>query len=80
MGLFSQVWNRAVARGVIQADCPTKRVKRPKQDNKRVRFLLEDEAKTLLSALALRSMDMHDEALLSVRLLEARQLEGNTKP
>jgi integrase len=65
-GLLSQVWNRAVARGVILGDCPTKRVKRPKQDNKRVRFLSEDEAKNLLAALALRSMDVHDEALLAL--------------
>jgi integrase len=43
-----------------------RRVKKPKQDNQRVRFLTEEEARALLDAWALRSLHVHDEALLSL--------------
>jgi integrase len=66
LGIVSLVWNRAADRGIVAGDCPCRRVKKPKQDNQRIRFLTEEEARTLLDALALRSLDVHDEALLSL--------------
>jgi hypothetical protein len=62
----SLVWNRAADRSIVTGDCPCRRVKKPKQDNQRVRFLTEEEARTLLDALALRSLDVHDLKLQGV--------------
>lgn len=66
IGVVSQVWNKAASRDLVEGECPARKVKKPRQDNRRVRFLSQEEAKTLLDALALRSMDVHDEALLSL--------------
>jgi integrase len=66
IGVVSQVWNRAAYHDVVQGECPARRVKKPRQDNRRVRFLSQEEAKTVLNALILRSVDVHDEALLSL--------------
>jgi integrase len=66
LAIVSQVWNKAAARDLVQGDSPSRRVKKPRQDNRRVRFLSPDEARTLLATLALRSMDIHDTALLSL--------------
>lgn len=65
-GIISQVWNLAVARSVVTGDSPTKQVKTIRRDNRRIRFLTEEEAFQLLEALQKRSMDMHDIALLSL--------------
>jgi len=64
--VISQVWNRAIEYGLVHGDSPTRRVKTPKIDNRRMRFLKEEEARVLLSALAIRSQDIHDIALLSL--------------
>jgi len=45
------VWNHARKNRVIQGDCPTKGVSKPKIENRRIRFLTTDEAQTLLSDL-----------------------------
>jgi integrase len=66
LGVFSLVWNRAKLHDFVTGDCPVQRVKRPKQDNARLRFLTQDEARLLLAALAERSQDMHDITLLSL--------------
>ena len=66
MAVISQVWNKAAERGIVQGENPTRRVKTPQVDNRRTRFLKEDEARRLLSALAGRSQDMHDIALVSL--------------
>ncbi len=66
LAVVSQVWNQAAARGVVKGESPTKRIKKPRIDNRRTRFLSEEEARRLLDALAARSMDMHDTALLSL--------------
>ena len=64
--VISQVWGKAASRDLVQGECPARRVKKPRQDNRRVRFLSQDEAQNILKALGLRSMDVHDEALLSL--------------
>jgi integrase len=66
MGTVSQVWNKAAFRDIVQGECPCRRLKKPRQDNRRMRFLTRDEAEKVLTALAVRSADMHDEALLSL--------------
>lgn len=66
LGIVSQVWNRAAVRDIVSGDCPTRRIKKPQLDNRRMRFLSREDAAKILKALALRSMDMHDEALLSL--------------
>lgn len=66
LGIVSQIWRCAVARGLVSGDSPTKKVKLPKKDNRRMRFLTPDEARMLLAALRVRSPDMHDMALLSL--------------
>ena len=66
IGIASQVWNKAASRDLVQGECPARKVKKPRQDNRRVRFLSHEEAKKVLDALMLRSTDVHDEALLSL--------------
>jgi integrase len=64
--IIRQIWNMAKRDHVVGTETPTKRVKIPKIDNKRLRFLTHDEADILLKELAKRSMQLHDEALLSL--------------
>ena len=66
MGVISQVWNKAATHDLVQSDSPTRKIKKPQQDNRRVRFLSIEQAKDLLDALKPRSIDVHDEALLSI--------------
>lgn len=79
LGIVSQVWNLAVARGVVAGDSPTKQVKTLRRDNRRMRFLSEEEARKLLDALQARSPDMHDIALFSLFAgLRAGEIHGLT--
>lgn len=66
MAVISQVWGLAQKRDVTATDCPTRKVKKPRKDNRRIRFLTADEAIDLLFALKRRSVDVHDLALLSL--------------
>jgi integrase len=61
-----QVWNMARSDGFVSSDSPTKNVKVPKVDNKRIRFLSHEEAETLLKALQAKDALTHDLALLSL--------------
>lgn len=63
---FRQVWNTARIKDLVIGDSPTRKVKLPKFDNKRLRFLTPDEADKLLKALAKKSQQLHDMALLSL--------------
>jgi integrase len=63
---FCVVWNTAKGMSLVSGDNPATTVKRPRQDNKRVRFLSRSEAAELLAVLKERSMDVHDLALLSL--------------
>jgi integrase len=77
LATFSQVWNLAHEYGLISGENPIRKIKKIKQDNKRVRFLTEDEAARLLAALKKRSPEVHDLALLSL-LTGMRPKEGLT--
>lgn len=61
-----QAWNMARRDGLVLGDSPTRNVKVPKVDNRRVRFLSHDEAETLLKALQTKDPLTHDLALLSL--------------
>lgn len=66
LAIISQVWHKAEILGVVSGDCPCKKIKKPRQDNRRIRFLTEDEASRLLAELAIHSKDMRDIAFLSL--------------
>jgi integrase len=66
MAIIRQVFKYANIVGLFQGEIPTAKVKNPKFDNKRLRFLSHDEADQLLKALAEKSQQLHDMALLSL--------------
>lgn len=66
LAFVSQVWNLAVTHNIVSGDSPTRRIKKPRQDNRRMCFLTPSEAKLLLTSLKERSIDIHDTALLSL--------------
>jgi len=61
-----QAWNMARRDGLVTGDSPTKLVKVPKVDNRRVRFLSLIESKNLLNALQARDIVTYNMALLSL--------------
>jgi hypothetical protein len=63
---FSIIWHQARNLELVSGECPVIQVKRPKADNRRVRFLSPAEAARLLAALKERSIDAHDLALMSL--------------
>jgi integrase len=64
--VINQAWNLARRNGVVNIDSPTKNIKPPKFDNRRIRFLTHEEAEKLLVNLSVRSQQLHDIALLSL--------------
>jgi integrase len=66
LAVVSQVWSLAARDGVVDGFSPTKKVKLPKLDNRRDRFLSPDEAKSLLEALKERSPLSHDMAVMAL--------------
>ena len=66
LAVFSIIWNAARELNIVRGESPSAKVKRPRQDNKRDRFLSKTEAVQLLAALKKRSQDVHDLALLSL--------------
>ena len=66
LAIFSQIWHQANRRGIVSGIPPTRNVKLPKFDNRRMRFLSKDEARSLLHALKGVSADLYTTALLSL--------------
>lgn len=66
LATFRQIWNMAKREGVVIGEWPGKGDRIPVKDNERQRFLDKDEAVILLIALKRRSLDIHDQALLSL--------------
>ena len=65
--LMRQVFNFARDRALYHGDSPTSKVKWPKtKDNKRLRWLSQEEADNLLEGLASKSQQLHDIALVSL--------------
>jgi len=63
---FRQVWNYARINEIINIDSPTRKVKLPKVENQRLRFLSYEEADTLLGSLKNKSQQVHNITLLSL--------------
>lgn len=64
--VIRQVFNYAKKLQIFQGDNPISFIKKRKYDNKRVRFLSKEEAKSLLDHLAIRSKQLHDMAQISL--------------
>ncbi|MDL2226348.1 site-specific integrase [Deltaproteobacteria bacterium OttesenSCG-928-M10] len=63
---FSSIWEWARQQRLVDGVNPKSKAKRPRKDNRRVRYLTPDEAVRLLDDLKYRSMPAHDLALLSL--------------
>jgi len=66
LAVVRQVFNTARRIDFFQGDSPTSKVKKPTSDNRRLRFLSHEEAKQLLDALAQKSTQLHEMALIAV--------------
>lgn len=66
LAVVRQVFNFARDHDLFAGQNPVTKVKKPIADNRRVRFLTHEEAESLLNALAKRSPQVHDQALLSL--------------
>ena len=66
LSVIRQIFNTAKRLDVYTGDNPTAKVKFPKPDNGRMRFLTHEEAGLLLNALKGKSVDVHDMTLLSL--------------
>lgn len=66
LATIRQVFNTAKLLGDYSGDNPVSKVKKPKVDNRRIRFLTKDEAGLLLEKLKARSMSLYNMALLSL--------------
>ena len=66
LAIIRQVFNMARRVGLYNEESPTTKVKKPKVDNGRTRFLSHAEATALLDALKVKSVDVHDMTLLSL--------------
>jgi integrase len=64
--LTRQAFHTARKLGVYAGESPTDAVKWPRLDNMKLRYLSISEAETLLAALAKKSKNLHDAALLSL--------------
>lgn len=64
--VIRHAYNTARKLGIYAGESPTKAVKWPTLDNMKMRYLSIDEAEKLLAALAAKSQNLHDMALLSL--------------
>lgn len=77
LAVIRQIYNYATDHHLYNGDNPSTKVKRPKFDNRRSEFFSEEQAVALLKNLSLRSSDLHDMALLSLRCgLRAGEIFG----
>lgn len=65
LAVTRQVFNYAIRHDIILEN-PVNKVKKPKYENRRTRYLTHKEAESLLIALKEKSVDMHDQALISL--------------
>ncbi len=66
MAIIRQIFNTARFHGLHDLEAPTRKVKKPKFDNKRVRHLTENEAESLMSALKKKSLKTYMHTVLSL--------------
>jgi len=79
LAIIRQVFNYSKRTDLFNGDNPVSKIKIPRIDNRRVRFLSYDEADTLLTALMKISKQAHDIALMSLRTgMRAGEIFGLT--
>lgn len=66
LAIVRQVFNYAKRHDLFTGDNPVSKVRMPKVSNGRMRFLTHEEAEALLDELKKSSVDVHDQALLSL--------------
>ncbi len=66
LAIVRQIFNTAKRLGVFDGENPTAKVKFPKPDNGRMRFMTREEAGKLLEALKAKSVDVYNMTLLSL--------------
>lgn len=66
LAIIRQVFNYARKNDQFNGDNPVSKIKIPRADNRRIRFLSHDEAETLLAALMKKSKQVHDMVLMSL--------------
>jgi site-specific recombinase XerD len=66
LAVIRQVFNHAIYNEMFTGKNPATKVKKPKVDNERERFLTRNEADILLDKLKIKSQQVHDIALLSL--------------
>jgi len=66
LALVRQVFNFAFRNDIFDGHNPVKKVKIPRSDNNRLRFLTREEAETLLNALKAKSQIVYEQALISL--------------
>lgn len=66
LAVIRQTFNQAKKLSLFQGDNPVGKVKKPKVDNRRLRFLTHEEATRLLNELEQQDPQLHDITLLSL--------------
>ena len=66
LAVIRQAFNKAIEWGVYNGVNPATKVKKPKKDNRRVRFLTREEAEKLLDTLKKHSTQVYEMAYLSL--------------
>ncbi|TVM32122.1 tyrosine-type recombinase/integrase [Oceanidesulfovibrio marinus] len=66
LAIVRQIFNHALRHGFFKGENPVSKVKKPRVDNRRIRFLSPEEAEALLTKLKDASPNLHDMALLSL--------------
>ena len=75
LATFRQTWNTARLQDLTNKNTPTRKVKIPKFDNKRKRYLSRDEAEKLLAELKRRSTQLYNLSLLALHTgMRAKEL------
>ena len=66
LAVIRQVYRYAYQNDIFNGDAPTSKIKWPKFDNKRLRFLTKEEAEALLKELKSRSEQLHNICLVAL--------------
>ena len=79
VAVSSLLWNVAFSMDLVTGENPVRKVRKPKVDNRRLRFLSPEEATALLELTAKLSHDLHDECILALYAgLRAGEIHGLT--
>ncbi len=68
LAVIRQVFNFSYRNNFFNGDNPVKKIKIPKSDNKRLRFLTREEADTLLNTLKVEAPELWEQSLISLHV------------